>query len=62
MTILKEDAKRLKGLQANFTHEEIAKEMGITRTAVSMLEKSALAKIKRALRARYNIHRSDDVI
>jgi len=58
----KEDVKKPKGPQAELTHDEIAKELGITRAAVSMIEKSALAKIKRALRARYNIHQSDDVI
>ena len=60
--ILKDDVSKKKDLQVEFTHDEIAKEMGITRTAVSMLEKNALAKIKRALKARYNIHQSDDVI
>jgi transcriptional regulator len=58
----KEDVKNPRGPHAELTHDEIAKEMGITRSAVSMIEKSALAKIKRALRARYNIHRSDDLI
>lgn len=58
----KEDVKNPRGPHAELTHDEIAKEMGITRSAVSMIEKSALAKIKRALRARYNIHQSDDLI
>ncbi len=58
----KEDVKKPKGPQVELTHDEIAKELGITRAAVSMIEKSALAKIKRSLRARYNIHQSDDVI
>lgn len=58
----KEDVKNPRGPHAELTHDEIAKELGITRSAVSMIEKSALAKIKRALRARYNIHQSDDVI
>ena len=57
-----DDVKKVKGPQPEFTHDEIAKELGITRAAVSMIEKSALAKIRRALRARYNIHQSDDVI
>lgn len=59
---MKDDVKKIKGPQTDLTHAEIAKEMGLTRAAVSMLEKNALAKIRRALRARYNIHRSDDVI
>lgn len=58
----KEDVKNPRAPHAELTHDEIAKEMGITRSAVSMIEKSALAKIKRALRARYNIHQSDDLI
>ncbi len=59
---MKEDVKKVKGPQPELTHDEIAKEMGITRAAVSLIEKNALAKIRRALRARYNIHQSDDVI
>lgn len=57
-----EDVKKVKGPQPEFTHDEIAKELGITRAAVSLIEKNALAKIRRALRARYNIYQSDDVI
>ena len=59
---MKEDVKKIKGPQTDLTHEEIAKELGLTRAAVSLIEKNALAKIRRALRARYNIHQSDDVI
>ena len=60
---MKEDAeKKIKGPQTDMTHDEIAKELGVTRAAVSLIEKNALAKIRRALRARHNIHRSDDVI
>lgn len=59
---MKEDVKKVKGPQTELTHDEIAKELGITRAAVSLIEKNALAKIRRALRARYNIHQSDDVI
>lgn len=58
----KDDVKKIKGPQTELTHDEIAKEMGVSRAAVSLLEKNALAKIRRALRARYNIHRSDDVL
>ena len=60
--MMKDDVKKVKGPQTDLTHDEIAKEMGVSRAAVSMLEKTALAKIRRALRARYNIHRSDDVL
>jgi len=59
---MKDDVKKVKGPQPEFTHDEIAKELGITRAAVSLIEKNALAKIRRALRARYNIYQSDDVI
>ena len=59
---MKDDVKKVKGPQTELTHEEIAKELGVTRAAVSLIEKNALAKIKRALRARYNIHQSDDII
>jgi transcriptional regulator len=59
---MKDDVKKVKGPQTDLTHDEIAKEMGVSRAAVSMLEKNALAKIRRALRARYNIHRSDDLL
>lgn len=62
MTILKDDVSKKKDLQVEFTHEEIAKEMGITRTAVSLLEKNALEKVRRALRARYSVYQSDDLI
>lgn len=57
-----DDVKKVKAPQTELTHEEIAKELGLTRAAVSMLEKNALAKIRRALRARYNIHRSNDLL
>lgn len=57
-----DDVKKVKAPQTELTHEEIAKELGLTRAAVSLIEKNALAKIKRALRARYNIHRSDDLL
>ena len=57
-----DDVKKVKAPQTELTHEEIAKELGITRAAVSLIEKNALAKIRRALRARYNIYQSDDVI
>lgn len=60
--MMKDDVKKVKGPQTDLTHDEIAKEMGVSRAAVSMLEKTALAKIRRALRARYNIHRSDDLL
>lgn len=59
---MKDDVKKVKAPQTDLTHEEIAKELGLTRAAVSLIEKNALAKIRRALRARYNIHQSDDVI
>jgi transcriptional regulator len=63
MMTMKEDAeKKPKGPQADLTHQEIADELGLTRAAVSLIEKNALAKIKRALRARYNIHQSDDLL
>jgi len=62
MMKMKEDVKKVKGPQTDLTHEEIAKQLGVTRAAVSLAEKNALAKLKRALRARYNIHQSDDVI
>lgn len=60
--MMKDDVKKVKGPQTELTHDEIAKEMGVSRAAVSLLEKNALAKIRRALRARYNIHRSDDLL
>ena len=59
---MKDDVKKIKGPQTDLTHDEIAKELGVTRAAVSLIEKNALAKIRRALRARYNIHQSDDLI
>ena len=59
---MKDDVKKVKGPQTELTHDEIAKERGVSRAAVSLLEKNALAKIRRALRARYNIHRSDDLL
>jgi transcriptional regulator len=58
----KEDVKNPRGPHAEVSHDEIAKEMGVSRAYVSLLEKSALAKIKRALRARYNIHATDDLL
>lgn len=59
---MKDDVKKIKGPQTELTHEEIAKELGLTRAAVSLIEKNALAKIRRALRARHNIHGSDDLL
>jgi len=57
-----DDVKKPKVPQAEFSHEEIAKEMGVSRAYVSILEKSALAKLRRALRARHNIHATDDLL
>ena len=49
-------------LQAELTHEEIAKEMGISRAYVSLLEKTALDKIRTVLRARYDVYSPDDLL
>ena len=57
-----DDVKKVKAPQTELTHDDIAKRLGITRAAVSLIEKSALAKIRRALRARYDIHRSNDLL
>jgi transcriptional regulator len=62
MMMTKDDAKKIKAPQTELTHDEIAKELGITRTAVSLIEKKALEKVKRALRERYDIQQSDDMI
>ena len=62
MTMRDDAEKKVKGPQTDMTHEEIAKELGVTRAAVSLLEKNALNKLKRALRARHKIYGSDDLI
>ena len=62
MTMKEDVEKKPKGPQADLTHEEIAKELGVSRAAVSLIEKNALAKIRRALRARHNVYSSDDLI
>jgi transcriptional regulator len=45
------DTKKSRGVaeQPLMTHEEIAKELGVSRAYVSDMEKSALRKIKKAL-------------
>lgn len=60
MTMMEDVKKKIKGPQTDLTHEEIAKEMGVTRAAVSLLEKNALEKLKKALRARHKVYGSDD--
>jgi transcriptional regulator len=59
---MKEDVKKVKGPQTDMTHDEIAKELGVTRAAVSLVEKNALNKLKRALKARHKVYGSDDLI
>mgnify|MGYP002507809715 CR=1 FL=1 len=56
------DANKTTGFNAVLTHEEIAKEMGISRAYVSILEKSALDKIRRVLRARYDVYSINDLL
>ena len=56
------DVNKTTGFQAELTHEEIAKEMGISRAYVSLLEKTALEKIRVALRARYDVYSPDDLL
>jgi len=56
------DVNKTTGFQAELTHEEIAKEMGISRAYVSFLEKSALDKVRIALRARYDVYSPDDLV
>lgn len=59
---MKEDVKKVKGPQTDLTHDEIAKELGVTRAAVSLVEKKALEKLKKALKARHQVYSSDDLI
>jgi len=56
------DVNKTTGFEAERTHEEIAKEMGISRAYVSFLEKSALDKVRIALRARYDVYSPDDLV
>jgi transcriptional regulator len=56
------DVNKTTGFNAELTHEEIAKEMGISRAYVSILEKSALDKIRRVLRTRYDVYSPDDLL
>ncbi len=56
------DVNKTTGFEAVLTHEEIAKEMGISRAYVSILEKSALDKIRRVLRARYDVYSINDLL
>jgi transcriptional regulator len=56
------DVNKTTGFEAERTHEEIAKEMGISRAYVSFLEKSALDKVRIALRARYDVYSPDDLL
>ena len=56
------DVNKTTGFEAELTHEEIAKEMGISRAYVSILEKSALDKIRRVLRARYDVYSINDLL
>jgi DNA-directed RNA polymerase specialized sigma subunit len=56
------DVNKTTGFEAELTHEEIAKEMAISRAYVSILEKSALDKIRRVLRTRYDVYSPDDLL
>ena len=56
------DVNKTTGFEAELTHEEIAKEMGISRAYVSLLEKTALEKSRVALRARYDVYSPDDLL
>lgn len=58
----KKNVRKNKESQIDLTHAEIAKELGLTRSAVSLAEKSALAKLRKALRARHNIRKSGDLL
>ena len=51
-----EDKEKFK--QYFMTHEEIAKELGITRQAVALIIKSGLRKVKRELKKR-RMYRKD---
>ena len=58
-----EDAKK-RGVENRFehSHEEIAKELGVSRAYVCAIEKAALEKVRRALRARYDVHTKEDIV
>lgn len=57
-----DDAKKTKGLQTDLTHEEIAQKLGVSRAAVSLMEKKALNKLKKVLKERHNVRQSDDLL
>jgi len=56
------DVNKTTGLEAEFTHDEIAKVLGVSRSYVSYLEKSALDKIRKALAERYDVRSSNDLL
>ena len=53
---------KTKNHEVNLTHEEIGQQLGVSRAYVSHLEKTALEKMKEALKYRYNIQSSDDLL
>ncbi len=53
---------KTKNHEVNLTHEEIGQKLGVSRAYVSHLEKTALEKMKEALKYRYNIQSSDDLL
>ena len=61
MTMM-DDARKPKGQKTELTHEEIAKVMGVSRAYVSLLEKTAMDKIRRALGDRYDVYSPDDLL
>jgi len=62
MMTMMDDARKPKGQQTELTHEEIAKVMGVSRAYVSLLEKTAMDKIRRALGDRYDVYSPDDLL
>ena len=58
----KEDKSRVEYNFFDYTHEEIAKDLGRSRACVSQIEKAALEKLKKRLALDHDVHSLDDLL
>ena len=56
------NATRGAGDGREMSYQEIANELGVSTTMVMLMERSALAKIKKILLWRHNVEKSEDLI
>ena len=57
-----EDVNSKEYSQYDATHEQIGKEMGKSRSAISLIEKEALEKLRKKLLWKHNVTSMDDLL